>query len=158
MKEDKKEETTDKPVFQYETYRKYKILGYFAVSLLLFATALFVVPFQLNIDIPSNIVGPLAVISYLGSLAIFIFIWIQLARFRLKGRHMYDERERKIRNNAVYYGMLITIVLSTILIYVIDFFDYDLDNKTLIMIPITILAVSASFFFLYFKRKGEDVY
>jgi len=155
MKEKKSEETNDKPVLQYETYQNYKILTYVAISLLLLTVAILVIPIQTGVNIPSNIFGPLAVISFLSSLTIFIFIWIQLARIRLKGKQIFDEREKKIRNKAVYYGMLVTIVLSTILIYVIDFLKYELTTKTLIMIPITILVLSAGFFIWYFKRKGD---
>ena len=67
----------------------------------------------------------------------------------------YDEREKKYLGKASFYSIIITVILSIIVIYIIDYLEYELANRTLVMIPITILCVSASLFFWYFKIKGD---
>lgn len=66
---------------------------------------------------------------------------------------MYNEKERRLLGRASFYGVIITMVISIVSIYVIDYLEYELTTRTLIMIPITILAVTISIFFQYFKRK-----
>jgi hypothetical protein len=59
-----------------------------------------------------------------------------------KGCKMYNENERRLLGRASFYGVIITMILSIVSIYVINYLGYELTTRTLIMIPITILAVS----------------
>lgn len=106
-----------------------------------------------DINLPMPISGMYVFFSMIAGLAICIFCYIQYARFYFKGYKMYTEKERRLLGKASFYGVIITMVLSIVSIYIIDYLEYELTTRTLIMIPITILAVTISIFFQYFKRK-----
>lgn len=140
----------------YEKYRRYNLLFMSGIFLMLSGVLISVLYVSSDINFPMPISGMYVVFSMLGGLVICIFCYIQYARFYLKGYRRYNETERRLLGKASFYGVIITMILSIVSIYVIDYLQYELTTRTLIMIPITILAVSISVFFQYFKRKKTN--
>ena len=139
----------------FETpYKKYNSIAGIGAIFVIVAIIILIANVKTDIDLPSWFMMFMLFLAFAG-VVIFIFAAILGFRASYKEEAFYDEREKKYIGKASYYSIFITIVLSTILIYIIDFLKFELTNRTLIMIPITILCVSGAFLFWYFKRKGD---
>ncbi|UCH72395.1 MAG: hypothetical protein JSW62_02275 [Thermoplasmatales archaeon] len=134
-------------------YDKYENIARIGITILIIGVVILVLSARADIDLPSWVSMIIVLIPITGMI-VTLYAMFNGLRLIKQGK-AYDEREKKLLGRAAFYGMLITIIVSPLIIYVTDYLEIELSNRTIILIPICILSISTSILFYYYKKKGD---
>ena len=135
------------------SYKTYEFMFKIGILLIILSIISAVASVQLPFDIPSW-ASMILVVSGLAGVIICVYSGMKGMKLLYEGK-AYDDGEKRLLGRAAVYAMILTIVFSIVLIPVIDFFQYNFTTRTVIMIPLTMMAVFTGLLFQYFKMKSD---
>lgn len=135
------------------SYKTYESMFKIGILLIILSIISAVASVQLPVNIPSW-ASMILVISGLSGVMICVYSGMKGMKLLYDGK-AYDDSEKRLLGRSAVYAMVLTIVFSIVLIPVIDFFQYNFTTRTVIMIPLTMMAVFTGLLFQYFKMKSN---
>lgn len=135
-------------------YKTYENIFKIGILLIIISIVSAVVSVQIPFDISSWISISIVVCGFIGVI-LCVYSGIKGMKILYNGK-AYDNKEKQLLGKAALFAMVITIILSIILVYIIDYLEYDFSTRTMIIIPVTLLTVCTSLFFSYFKKTNDN--